>query len=298
VVQTLDYYPYGGTRINSTSGNYSGAGRQYVNRFADQSSLDYLNARYYESTRGQFLTEDPVFWTNHQNLLDPQSLNSYSYAEYNPVIGKDPDGLASDKTAKILSLYSKALSLMSQILSSMASGGNTMSYTAAPHKPASPQVTPSYISPPTFGTVNVPMRSFTWDSTSNAAIAALDPRVQGATTNFINDTEDWEGVKLRVVQGLRTNEEQDALYESSRPPNNGPWRTNARGGQSYHNYGMAVDVVPINSNGTANWGTPGTPPITPAIAAHAEQYGFVWGQTFPTPDNDHFEMHLININVQ
>ena len=31
VVQTLDYYPYGATRINSTSGNYSGAGRQYVN---------------------------------------------------------------------------------------------------------------------------------------------------------------------------------------------------------------------------------------------------------------------------
>ena len=44
VVQTLDYYPYGGTRINSTSGNYSGAGRQYVNRFADQSSLDYLTS--------------------------------------------------------------------------------------------------------------------------------------------------------------------------------------------------------------------------------------------------------------
>src|SRR6516162_2478009 len=84
VVQTLDYYPYGGTRINSTTGNYSGAGRQYVNCFADQSSLDYLNARYYDSARGQFLTEDPVFWSNHQNHFDPQSLNSYSYAEDNP----------------------------------------------------------------------------------------------------------------------------------------------------------------------------------------------------------------------
>jgi YD repeat-containing protein len=51
VVQTLDYYPYGGTRINSVSGNYSGAGRQYVNRFADQSSLDYLQKRYYDSAR-------------------------------------------------------------------------------------------------------------------------------------------------------------------------------------------------------------------------------------------------------
>jgi RHS repeat-associated protein len=297
VVQTLDYYPYGATRISTNTGGADSA-RKYVNRFADQSNLDYLNARYYDSARGQFITEDPIFWSSKQNLANPQSLNSYSYANDNPITGKDPDGLASDKTTQILSLYNKALNLMNQILSAMASSGNSVSYTAAPPKPALPQVTPSYISPPTFGTVNIPMRSSTWDSTSNTAISALNPRVQGPTTNFINDTEDWEGIKLRVVQGLRTNEEQDALYASSRPPNNGPWRTNARGGQSYHNYGMAVDVVPINSNGTANWGTPGNPPITPAIAAHAEKYGFVWGQTFPTPDNDHFEMHLININVQ
>jgi uncharacterized protein RhaS with RHS repeats len=43
VVQTLDYYPYGSTRINSASGNYTGAGRQYVNRFADQSSLAWIS---------------------------------------------------------------------------------------------------------------------------------------------------------------------------------------------------------------------------------------------------------------
>jgi RHS repeat-associated protein len=95
VVQTLDYYPYGGTRINSTSGNYSGAGRQYVNRFADQSSLDYLTNRYYDPSRAQFLTEDPVFWSTKQNLADPQSLNSYSYANDNPITKKDADGLSA-----------------------------------------------------------------------------------------------------------------------------------------------------------------------------------------------------------
>src|SRR6516164_6068101 len=79
VVQTLDYYPYGATRINSTSGNYSGAGRQYVNRFADP-TLDYLNARYYDSSHGQFISQDPIFWSTQENLFNPQSLNSYSYA--------------------------------------------------------------------------------------------------------------------------------------------------------------------------------------------------------------------------
>ena len=49
-VQTLDYYPYGGTRISTNSG--TNEGRKYINRFADQSGLDYLNARYYDSSRG------------------------------------------------------------------------------------------------------------------------------------------------------------------------------------------------------------------------------------------------------
>ena len=43
VVQTLDYYPYGSTRI--TSGQ-NAEGRQYIGQFSDPSSLLYLQARY------------------------------------------------------------------------------------------------------------------------------------------------------------------------------------------------------------------------------------------------------------
>jgi hypothetical protein len=50
-----------------------------------------LNARYYNPTQSQFLTEDPVFW-GQQNLQDPQSFNTYSYAEGNPITGSDPSG--------------------------------------------------------------------------------------------------------------------------------------------------------------------------------------------------------------
>jgi hypothetical protein len=42
------------------------------------------------------LAQDPVFLGDpkQQNLQNPQSLNSYSYADDNPITGKDPDGLA------------------------------------------------------------------------------------------------------------------------------------------------------------------------------------------------------------
>jgi RHS repeat-associated protein len=89
VVQTLDFYPYGSTRISvATSTNER---RQFIGQFADDSALSYLNARYYDSTRRQFLSEDPVFLSDPkgQNLRNPQSLNAYSYTDDNPIAGKE-----------------------------------------------------------------------------------------------------------------------------------------------------------------------------------------------------------------
>jgi RHS repeat-associated protein len=97
LVQTLDYYPFGATRISvSASTNEQ---RKYIDQFRDvQTGLDYLNARYYDSSRGQFVTQDPVFWEIAQTrdgrsaIFNPQSLNSYAYANDNPIVNKDPEG--------------------------------------------------------------------------------------------------------------------------------------------------------------------------------------------------------------
>jgi len=51
-----------------------------------------LQARYYDGSKGEFLSEDPVFLGDpkQQVLADPQSLNSYSYANDNPITKSDP----------------------------------------------------------------------------------------------------------------------------------------------------------------------------------------------------------------
>jgi hypothetical protein len=65
-----------------------------------------LNARYYESARRQFISQDPSFLAlgdpNKVNqitglnqrafLSDPQLANSYNYGRDNPIVRKDPDG--------------------------------------------------------------------------------------------------------------------------------------------------------------------------------------------------------------
>jgi RHS repeat-associated protein len=99
VVQTLDYYPYGSTRISiatSTNGK-----RKYIGQFSDESALNYLNSRCYSNDRGQFISEDPVHLAigdplqlerlskdQLKLLSDPQDLNSYSYSRNNPITYK------------------------------------------------------------------------------------------------------------------------------------------------------------------------------------------------------------------
>jgi RHS repeat-associated protein len=96
LVQTLDFYPYGATRVSvSTSTNEK---RKFISQFLDDSNLEYLNARYYNPAQGQFISQDPVFWelglTNDGKaaLTNPQSQNSYGYASDNPITNKDPSG--------------------------------------------------------------------------------------------------------------------------------------------------------------------------------------------------------------
>src|SRR5207245_11603963 len=66
VVQTLDYYPYGSLRINNKVGG-ADEKRKFIGQMYDDSSqLSYLQARYYDGSRGQFLSEDPTFWCQRQ----------------------------------------------------------------------------------------------------------------------------------------------------------------------------------------------------------------------------------------
>ena len=54
-----------------------------------------MQSRYYNSGQGQFISQDPAFWSEKPNLKNPQSFNAYSYAENNPIALKDAAGKAA-----------------------------------------------------------------------------------------------------------------------------------------------------------------------------------------------------------
>src|ERR1700756_5065528 len=63
---------------------------------------------------------------------------------------------------------------------------------------------------------------------------------------------DPQPIKLIVSAGLRTWAEQDALWDRGRVTP-GHIVTNAKGGQSWHNFGCAVDCEPEIKDGTIDW---------------------------------------------
>ena len=82
-------------------------------------------------------------------------------------------------------------------------------------------------------------------------ISLLHPSVRNEMQTIITECNNALTGKsqVRVSEGLRTNAEQDALFLKR------PKVTNAKGGQSVHNYGFAVDIVLIINGKIASWDT-------------------------------------------
>lgn len=130
-----------------------------------------------------------------------------------------------------------------------------------------------------------------WDLLSESRIYTLHPKVRDKAREFINKAEK-QGIKLRITSAQRTYAEQDALYAQGRTKG-GSIVTNAKAGESSHNFGTAIDVVPI-VNGNADWNTDWN-----KIATIGKSVGFVWGGDWTSfKDKPHFEMNFGNTLAQ
>lgn len=79
------------------------------------------------------------------------------------------------------------------------------------------------------------------DARSESNIITLVPKAQITARKFLAILT-RQGKDVRLISGTRTYAEQDALYRQGRSGNTLPKVTNARGGQSNHNFGIAWDI--------------------------------------------------------
>lgn len=81
----------------------------------------------------------------------------------------------------------------------------------------------------------------TFDMRSEGRIFTLHFKTQELARKYLKGVRD-AGIDARIISGTRTYAEQDALFRQGRFGNPGPKVTNARGGQSNHNFGIAWDI--------------------------------------------------------
>lgn len=117
-----------------------------------------------------------------------------------------------------------------------------------------------------------------------------DPNLNQDFTNRVKDVIEQarrEGMSLRVDTGFRTFAEQNQLYAQGRTAP-GNVVTNARGGQSWHNYGLGVDLSFGNRPGADAWAADNNWSRYGEIAA---DNGLTWGGNWRSPDRPHVEYH-------
>jgi RHS repeat-associated protein len=87
VCYDADFYPFGGERpyLSNCDPDFKFTGKERDS----ESGLDNFGARYDSSQYGRFMTADPL----GGSLIDPQTLNKYSYVRNNPINLTDPTGL-------------------------------------------------------------------------------------------------------------------------------------------------------------------------------------------------------------
>lgn len=95
------------------------------------------------------------------------------------------------------------------------------------------------------------------------------------------------GVDVLVTCTLRSDKEQADLYAQGRTTP-GHIVTDAPAGRSAHNYGLAIDIVPM-VNGKPDWN--GHDPVWMEIGEFGQAAGLQWAGApgFPFPEEPHFQ---------
>ena len=121
-------------------------------------------------------------------------------------------------------------------------------------------------------------------------VSGMDKDVIEITRDVIKEMHE-EGIYICIAQAFRSFAEQNALYAKGRTVA-GSIVTNARGGQSNHNYGVAVDLcIYPNTFDKVLFLQPSDPRMKKIVSA-MKRRGMKWGGDWSGfPDYPHFELY-------
>lgn len=119
-------------------------------------------------------------------------------------------------------------------------------------------------------------------------IEDLTPQTQALARAFQRACQEV-GLSVQIYSTLRDNAYQASLYAQGRTAP-GNIVTKAKPGDSWHNYGVAFDAVPLR-DGTPVWGnkTPADASLWQTMGQCGERVGLEWGGRWKFVDMPHFQ---------
>lgn len=117
--QLTDNLAFGAVRLNEQATAFNSKFKFGGHMNDNSTALMNFGARYYNPKAQRFISEDPSFLAIGNNLqiqaltgqsltqvlMNPQSLNSYSYALNNPIVNTDPNGNWTKKDTQMAAMY-------------------------------------------------------------------------------------------------------------------------------------------------------------------------------------------------
>jgi len=136
------------------------------------------------------------------------------------------------------------------------------------------------------------------ETVSYPKVTGLHPKVVDTLEEVLNEAK-ARGLNVSLHSGLRTAEEQDKLYALGRTIVNpdgksadkpmGNIVTNAQAFSSWHNFGLALDIVFKDSKGNFTWNK--SLEEWAQLGVVGKMFGFQWGGDWTKfPDYPHFQM--------
>jgi len=137
---------------------------------------------------------------------------------------------------------------------------------------------------PTLNAASPPSDISLVDPRSEKNISTLLPEVRPIARTLVQKAA-LANIRIKIISGFRTYAEQNALYAQGRTAP-GEIVTNAKGGYSNHNFGIAFDVGVFEGNSYL-----GDSPKYKAVGAIGMDLGLEWGGNWKTiVDQPHFQL--------
>lgn len=303
ILNASDYYAFGspmpGRQFNSNSYRYGFNGKENDNEVKGNGNQQDYGLRIYDPRIGKFLSVDPL--TKDYPMLTP-----YQFASNRPIDGIDLDGAewqpTDDKGNDVATDANNISSYRWVGYNSFAyqnADGSISKYRQSSEARQIGVGAPEGSVPTGYAFGDNWARKYTsnqynqsgtielsvLDNANQEKVSTLHPEFKKAATKLVLLSDLDLKISLKITDANRTNAEQDALYAKGRTTG-GKKVTNAKGGQSLHNFGIAIDVAGLKKSGGLDYKI-----NYPALGILGESLGLEWGGRWLDPvDKPHFQL--------